>query len=147
MVITKWTGLVWYRSNMWVAIRSRHTVIVIVLYFNNCHTLHIVDLIKAPPTRGRLFVFVRFCPPVAAAPRMGAASHPYPATLISTKPFFQFIWCSTYWIQVLIPKLYQFFRKFGKIFGSWRPSLILSPWYLQSHFFDSLWLKHTGCKY
>ena len=62
------------------------------------------------------------------------------------------IWCSTYWIQVLIPKLHQLLKKFGKIWGSCRPSLIvfrqirtLSPWYLQNRFFDSLcvqlWLQ------
>ena len=49
----------------------------------------------------------------------------YAVTLISTKPLFQFIWCSTYWIQVLIPRLHQFFSKFGKIFGSWWPSFNL----------------------
>ena len=73
---------------------------------------------------GRLLVFVRFRPPArAAAPRMDTASHPCHVTLISTKPLFQFIWCSTYWIQVLIPRLHQLFRKLGKIFGSLQPSL------------------------
>ena len=101
-------------------------------------------LLVAAPTRGRLFVFVRFSP-MAASHGMAAASHPYFVTLISAKPLFRLIWCSTYWIQVLIPKLHQFFRKFEKIFGSSRPSLIffyqirtLSPWYLQNCFFDSL---------
>ena len=49
--------------------------------------------------------------------------------------FFRFTLCSSYWMQVLIPRLYQFLRKFGEIFWSWRPSLIffrqirtLSPW-------------------
>ena len=44
-------------------------------------------------------------------------------TLISTKPLFRFTLCSTYWMQVLIRRLHQSFRKFGKISGSWRPSL------------------------
>ena len=72
---------------------------------------------------------------------MDAASHPYHVTLISTKPLFQFILCSTYWIQVIIPKLPQLFRKVGKIFRSWRPALIffrqirtLSPCNLQTAF-------------
>ena len=58
------------------------------------------------------------------AAHMDAASHPYHVILISTKLLFQFNWCSTDWIQVLFPRLHQFFRKFGKIFGSMRQSLI-----------------------
>ena len=37
----------------------------------------------------------------------------------------RFSLCSTHWMQVLIPRLHQFFGKFGTIFGSWRPSLIV----------------------
>ena len=54
---------------------------------------------------------------------------------------------------ILVPRLHQFFRKIGKIFGSWLPSLIffrqirtLWPWYLQNRFFDSLCVQDTGCK-
>ena len=43
---------------------------------------------------------------------------------IYNKPLFRFTLCSTYWMQVLIPKLHQILRKFGRIFGSWRPSFI-----------------------
>ena len=83
---------------------------------------HTESIIKATPTRGEAFCFCTLSS--AGPPRMAAASHPYLVTLISAKPLFQFIWCSTYWIQVIIHKLHQFFRKFGKLFGSWRPSLI-----------------------
>ena len=112
------------------------------------------DELRLPPTRGKLLVFVRFCPPVRAG---GGGCWTPPlihVTLISTRPFFQFIWCSTYWIQVLIPRLHWFFRKFRKIFGSLRPSLTffrqirtLSPWYLPNRFFNSFCVQHTGCKY
>ena len=48
---------------------------------------------------------------------MDTASHPCHVALISTKPLFQFIWCSTYWIQVLIPRLHQFSESSGKYSG------------------------------
>ena len=163
-------------------------------------------IFKAPPW---LSVFVRFRPPLRAGGGRALTPPLIHVTLISTKPLFQFIWCSTYWIQVLIPRLHQFFRKFGrifkslrpsltffrqirtlivtlistkplfrfflcstywiqiliprlhqfsrkfvKIFGSRRPSLIffrqirtLSPWYLLKRFFNSFCVQHTGCKY
>ena len=85
----------------------------------------------------------RFRPPARAGDGTPPLIH---VTLISTKPLFQFIWCSTYWIQVLIYRLHQFFRKFRKIFGSLRPSLTffrqirtLSPVKLQ--FFKYMELK------
>ena len=46
-------------------------------------------------------------------------------TLITSKPLIRYTKCSTYCIAVLIPRLHQFFRKFGKISGSWRLSLFL----------------------
>ena len=123
-----------------------------LVFIPNLALLYQRAFLRLPPTRGRLLVFVRFRPPARAG---GAWTPPLiHVTLISTKPLFQFIWCSTYWIQVLIPRLHQFFKKIGKIFGSLRPSLTffrqfrtLSPWYLPNRFFNSLCVQHTGCKY
>ena len=100
--------------------------ILLYIFVIIIHPPTVFMFIKAPPYQGRLLVFVRFqrawTPPLIHA------------TLISTKPLFQLIWCSTYWIQVLIPRLHQFFRKFVKIFGSRGPSLI---------FFHQIWTLST----
>ena len=49
---------------------------------------------------------------------------------------FRFTRCSTYWIQVLLPRLHQFFRTLGKYPGQIRT---LSPWYVQNRFFRFTW--------
>ena len=87
-------------------------------------TSTLVIFFKAPPYQGEASSFCTVSSAGACGRRRRAWTPPLiHVTLISTKPLFQFIWCSTYWIQVLIPRLHQFFRKFGKIFGSLRPSL------------------------
>ena len=98
------------------------------LKFNRCPMLYcengpfrseqyifVYALLRLPLPGGRLCLFVNHAwpPPLI-----------HLVTLISAKPLFQFIWCSTDLIQVLFPKLHPFFKKFGKIFVSWRPSLI-----------------------
>ena len=72
-----------------------------------------------------VFMAFCFCTVSSAGSGGGDASHQYLSsiplylvTLISAKPLFQLIWCSTYCLQVLISKLHQFLRKFGKIFVS-----------------------------
>ena len=56
---------------------------------------------KAPCTRGRLSALVLFRPPPPCA--WLPPPYSYLVTLISLKSLSRFIWCSTYWIQVIIP--------------------------------------------
>ena len=99
-------------------------------------------------------VFVRFRPP----PRRCVWPHPYLVTLMSTKPLLRFVLknilvmaaiytqYSTYCIVVLIPRLYQFCRNFGKlnirimgaIINLFRQIGTLSPWLFQSRLSDIL---------
>ena len=104
-------------------------------------------LLRLPLPGGGFFVFVRFPPPAAAASHSVHRLHPFfqkvrenirgtaaicilfssnndLVTLISTKPLFRFTLFSTYWMQVLIPRLHEFFKNFRRISGSWRPFLI-----------------------
>ena len=139
-----------------------HRISNLILVWHN-YFINIITIVifRAPPYQGEAFNFCTFwfagaCGRRRRWRRCRRAWTPplIHVTLISTKPLFQFIWCSTYLIQVSLPRLHQFFRKFGKIFRSLQPSLTffrqirtLSPWYLPNCFFDSFCVQQTGCRY